>query len=217
MFVYTNIVGNNSDLIAIVAEMYLKHGDKVADVTYGKGVFWRKVDTTKYEMHPSDIKTGPEFYDFRNLPYGDATFDVVVLDPPYVHNPGKKFMMSANYRNDTTIGKYHVDIIQLYSEGMAEAWRILKVGGLLWVKCKDEIESSYQCMSNIEIHNEAVRLGFIVQDFFILKQKNDPYIQHKQKHARKKHSYLWVFKKPTPREVKELTRIRKRTPQPKPI
>lgn len=35
--------GDNSDLIKTVASLYTKDDDlTIADVTYGKGVFWRK-------------------------------------------------------------------------------------------------------------------------------------------------------------------------------
>jgi hypothetical protein len=50
-------------------------------------------------------------------------------------------------------------------------------------------------MSHIEIHDIAVKeLQMEVLDFFVLTQKSNPVIQHKhQQHARKDHSYLWVF------------------------
>jgi hypothetical protein len=196
--VYTSYQGNNNLLIEKVAALYLHEGDRIADVTYGKGVFWRNIDTSKYQFFPSDIMTCPTAsFDFRNLPYGDNDFDAAVLDPPYVHNPGS-MIINDNYKNkETTKGFYHKDIIQLYREGMVEARRVLTVGGLLLVKCKDEIESSKQYMSHIEIHDIAVKeLGFSVQDLFVLTQKCSPIVQHKvQKHARKNHSYLWVFKR----------------------
>jgi len=39
--------------------MYVKPGAKIADVTYGKGVFWRHVDVTAYDLYPSDIGIHP--------------------------------------------------------------------------------------------------------------------------------------------------------------
>lgn len=207
--VFTSEVGDNSDLIAHVAAMYLKPGDKVADVTYGKGVFWRKIISGMYNTSFSDLITGPEHFDFRKLPYGDASFDCVILDPPYTHNPGR-LIVEANYKNrETTKGMYHADIMQLYFGGMTEAWRILKEGGYLWVKCKDEVESSYQCWSHIEIYDEALRMGFFGKDLFIMTQKTHPVVQHhNQQHARKNHSYLWVFKKPLVQEIRDLKRLR---------
>jgi hypothetical protein len=118
-------------------------------------------------------------------------------------------IINANYKNsETTKGFYHKDIINLYHDGMLEAKRILKnPNGLLWVKCKDEIESSYQRWSHIEIYKIALELGFYGKDFFVLTQNIKPVIQHKQQHSRKNQSYLWIFKLPNEREKKELKRF----------
>jgi predicted nucleic acid-binding Zn ribbon protein len=80
--------GNNADLIKEVARLYADNpGVTIADVTYGKGAFWRK--TLHLNVTGSDLLTVPERpYDFRNLPYHDGSFDVVVLDPPYLVWPG---------------------------------------------------------------------------------------------------------------------------------
>ena len=79
---------------------------------------------------------------------------------------------------------------------MLESERILKEQGFLFVKCQDEIESGYQRWSHIEIYNIAMLLGFYGKDLFILKSFSNPGIQNKnQQHARKNHSYLWIFQK----------------------
>jgi hypothetical protein len=43
----TGIVGTNADLFPLILKMYIPSGAIIADVTYGKGVFWKNVDTTK--------------------------------------------------------------------------------------------------------------------------------------------------------------------------
>lgn len=207
--IYTSYVGNNADLVYEVSQMYLKPHDKIADVTYGKGVFWNKICLDDYDLFPSDLLTCPDSaYDFRKLPYDDGSFDCVVFDPPYCHNPGR-MLVNASYKNaETTKGMYHKDIIQLYHDGMQEAHRILREEGFLWVKCKDEVESSYQRWSHIEIYDHAINLGYFAKDLFVMTQTGKPTIQHKkQYHARKNHSYLFVFKKPNTREKRELRRF----------
>lgn len=192
--IYTAHLGNNAALLADVCRLYLPSGSKVADITYGRGVFWRKFDLSTIDFHPSDKLTCPKTpYNFTNLPYEDGTYDVVVFDPPYAHNPGN-MLVDPRYRNaETTKGFYHDDIIELYRKGMAEGRRILKPGGLLWVKCKDELESSVQRWSHLEIAVLAWKLKLYIRDLFILVQSSKPTIQHTQQHARKNHSYLWIF------------------------
>ncbi|WP_243156285.1 hypothetical protein, partial [Clostridium sp. C2-6-12] len=78
--IYTVHQGRNSGLIKSVAELYFNEGDKIADVTYGKGAFWREIDLSKYDVVGTDLKTGT---DFRKLPYEDNLFNHSVIDPPY--------------------------------------------------------------------------------------------------------------------------------------
>ncbi len=121
--------GRNADLIQKVSELYFPPGAKIADVTYGNGWFWKKVDLTKYEFYPSDIKTG---VDFRTTPYPDNSFDVVVFDPPYTHGGSESFVFSHKYNNAALNGVNHRHVIGLYASGMKECCRILKPGGLCW-------------------------------------------------------------------------------------
>ena len=190
-------LGDNAVLFKEVAELYLKSGDKVADITFVKGTFWRDIDTGQFDFHASDLMTSAKRpFDFKKLPYGDAEFDAVVFDPPYAHNPGE-MLGDDNYRNSaTTKGFYHKDIIELYRRGMEESKRILKRRGLLFVKCQDEVESSSQRRSHIEIFDIATEeLGLTDQDCFVLVTER-PVVQYKrQEHARKNHSFLWVFRK----------------------
>ena len=100
---------NNGQLIEHVLRLYMPEAlsenapkFRVADVTWGKGTFWGTVDTNRFDFHRSDILTVPEApYDFRHLPYEDNSFDLLVLDPPYAHNPGQ-MIVNANYMNSET-------------------------------------------------------------------------------------------------------------------
>ena len=73
--------GGNAEVFPLILDLHVPDGAKIADVTWGKGVFWRDVDVAKYELHPTDIAGG---VDCRDLPYADDSFDCVVLDPPYM-------------------------------------------------------------------------------------------------------------------------------------
>ena len=79
-------VDGNADVFPYVLGLYVPEGQTVADVTFGKGVFWRNMPEGQYNLLPTDIKTG---IDCRSLPYADGSIDCVVLDPPYMHSPGR--------------------------------------------------------------------------------------------------------------------------------
>jgi methylase of polypeptide subunit release factors len=131
------------------------------------------------------------------VPYGDGSFNIIVFDPPYASRSSNKnsfvgsLYNNANHHLDTV-----EDVLKFYSDGMTEAFRLLKNGGYLMVKCMDEISGGKQKRNHISIWNDALRLGFIDEDLFILVQNNVPVMRHNyQLHARKNNSFLWIFKK----------------------
>lgn len=196
-YVLTAQVGTNAALFADATRLYLEPGWRVADVTYGKGVFWQQVDSSQYELLATDLASG---VDLRSLPYADDSVDAVVLDPPYIYNPKDtvKASLSEPYKVNTTgLGLTTIDaVIRLYEEGMGEAWRVLRSGGRLFVKCQDQIQSGKQRWVHIELFDFARDCTFYPRDLFVLVQKTRPAIRWPvQKHARKNHSYLWVFEK----------------------
>jgi hypothetical protein len=202
--VLTSYQCNNDHLIAQVARLYFRPGDRIADVTFGEGRFWRKVDLSQYDFHPSDILTLPDRpYDFRHLPYPSCHFEIHVFDPPYIHQrrgQPRQRIHGADYKNAETTGRFtYAEIIQLFRDGMAEGHRILKPGGLMLVKCQDQIdEKRRQRMAHMDVHKIATHeLGMELEDQFVLTQPS-PLLQfgRSDRHAKKNHSFLSVFRKP---------------------
>lgn len=195
-YILTATTGRNSDVFPKILKLYAKPGDVIADVTYGKGVFWKDIDASIYRFYPSDIVTGT---DMRELPYPNNTFDMVVLDPPYMHTPGtvKKSISSQYGINELCDVRRTKDVIELYRGGMSEVHRTLKRKGFLVVKCQDGIESGKQHWNHISIYDIAIdEFNMRGKDLFILVQSTHPAMRWKhQIHARKNHSYFWVFQK----------------------
>ncbi|HBD92993.1 MAG TPA: DNA modification methylase [Spirochaetia bacterium] len=191
------MVGKNEDLIPNILEIYGKNVKSITDLTYGNGNFWKKVDTSKYAFFPSDIKTNG--IDFRNLPHGDNSFDMVVFDPPYMHSSPTPIRedLDKTYRNNDKGGWGAEYVYNLYRQGMKESYRILQPKGILLVKCQDQVESGKNYFDHIEIYNIATKeLGFLAEDLFVLTRQGVPMMRHPyQLHARKNHSYMWIFRK----------------------
>jgi hypothetical protein len=209
--IFSAYQGINSDIFPLILELYVKKNSTIADVTYGKGVFWRNVDLKKYILKTSDIKTG---VDCRNLPYKDEMIDCVVFDPPYMHTPGGTAHVNhqgyENYYQNNSINnnkKYHEAVLDLYFSGSKEAFRVLKNNGILIIKCQDEVCSNKQRLTHVEIINELVNYDFVTEDLFVILQKNKPGVSRilKQVHARKNHSYFLVFRKNNKKNNKENT------------
>ena len=83
------IIGDSSELMLQASILHFPRAPqdrrlRVADVTYGLGVFWRQIDVSEFDFFPSDLHTvRGRKYDFRNLPYQDGFLDIGVIDPPY--------------------------------------------------------------------------------------------------------------------------------------
>jgi DNA methylase len=195
--------GTNDNIFPSILKLYVPAGNFVADVTYGRGVFWRNVPKGRYHLLPTDLKTG---VDCRVLPYENEKLDCVVFDPPYMHTPGGTAHVNhQNYEsyygnNIATNGsekKYHEAVLDLYFKTAHEAKRVLKPEGIFIVKCGDEVCANQQRLTHVELINEFCANGFVVEDLFVLLRNNRPGISRvlRQVHARKNHSYFIVFRK----------------------
>ncbi|MFY9234853.1 MAG: DNA methyltransferase [Fimbriimonadaceae bacterium] len=202
--VHSARVGTNDELFPLVLGLYVAEGSTVADVTFGRGVFWKGVEPGRYHLLPSDISTG---VDCRSLPYESGSIDCVVLDPPYMHTPGGSAHVGhQNYENyyknnGSTNGhdlKYHEAILDLYYKAGLEAWRVLGANGIFIVKCQDEVCANLQRLTHVELIQEFQKQGFATEDLFVLVRRNKPGVSRviRQIHARKNHSYFLVFRKP---------------------
>ena len=210
----------NKNLFPQILALHVPDKATIADVTYGQGVFWKKVDLTRYRLKPSDIETG---IDCRKLPYRTKSLDCIVLDPPYMEGlyrrsknhlagNGSYSAFRTHYSNgkQTNEGpKYHAAVLDMYFRSGKEALRTLKDGGVLIVKCQDEVSANRQHLTHLEIINEYERIGFYTKDLFILTRANKPAISRlkKQVHARKNHSYFLIFIKVPKGKTKESMRF----------
>jgi len=228
--VFTAYQDTNDEVFRQVLSLYAFEGATIADVTFGRGIFWKKIDRKKYDLLATDLSSG---VDSRQLPYGDDTIDVIVFDPPYMHTPGEGAHHNHQnyeqyYKNNAASSsgaKYHEAVLELYFDSAREAFRVLHWNGIYMVKCQDEVCANQQRLTHIEIVNELEKIGFVAEDLFVVLRRNRPGMSRvkKQVHARKNHSYFIVFwkrpgkgrwKGPAPaRPTRQSGPTRKRTPR----
>lgn len=199
--VFSASVEGNDSAFPRILRLYVKPKSVVADVTYGKGVFWRSIPGDEYQLRATDLQDG---VDCRSLPYESGELDCVVFDPPYMHSPGGTAHTVHNqfedhYRNNITgnrtNSKYHDAVLELYCDGGKEAYRVLRDRGVFIVKCQDEVCANQQRFTHVEIMKAYEELGFVAEDLFVVVRKNRPGVSRvvQQVHARKNHSYFLVF------------------------
>lgn len=197
--ILTAKTGTNADLFPDAVSLYVAPGSRVLDMTWGKGVFWKNVDQSCYDLVRNDLDParGDVHEDFRFMSFPDSVFDAIVFDPPYSsRSSNKRSFIGSLYNNGHHKLNTVEDMIKFYLDGMTEAYRLLKKNGILFVKCMDEVAGGRQRRNHITIWRDALSLGFIDEDLFVLQSKGKPVMRHPyQNHARKNNSFLWTFRK----------------------
>lgn len=166
-----------------------------ADVTYSKGVFWKKLPQPRLKF---DI--APQFTDVfqasaDDLPLEDASLQSIMFDPPFIPSksnvPGKIKARFSSFKNQAEMWDF-------YQRAMCEFWRVLAPQGIVVVKCQDTVSSGKNIISHYHVEQTAYQLGFTCDDLFILGNRSilmSPNMRQQQ-HARKNHSFVFVFRKP---------------------
>lgn len=117
---------------------------KILDVCCGSKMFWfnkqhedvlfmdnRKVNTTlcdnrKLEINPDIVA------DFRDMPFDDDSFYLVVFDPPHLLRAGDNSWLAQKY------GKLNDDWPEDIKAGFDECMRVLKPNGTLIFKWNED-------------------------------------------------------------------------------
>lgn len=217
--VLSSHLGDNAPVFRDILRLFVPLGSTVADVTWGKGAFWRLVPPGLYDVRPTDIQMG---VDCRELPYQDASIDALVLDPPYMeglfrrdtsHMAGsgshaafrERYSNSAATEQVDGAPKWHDAVLDLYVKAGHEARRVLRNYGVFIVKCQDEVSANRQRLTHVELINEWSD-DFYCKDLFVVTRPNRPGMSRvlKQEHARKNHSYFLVFVKRNPDHPKRI-------------
>ncbi|MDX9844984.1 MAG: DNA methyltransferase [Aquabacterium sp.] len=224
--VFSAYVADNAPVFRQILDLHMPDGGVIADVTYGKGAFWTEVDLSRYTLLASDIAAKPQRkelsqieirdgVDCRDLPYGDASLDGLVLDPPYMEGfyrgdtdhlagGGTHAAFRHHYSNGRAIEapeegapKWHDAVVDMYVRAGWEAERVLKKDGIFIVKCQDEVSANKQRLTHVELITAYESMGFYTKDLFVVVRSNKAGVSRlkKQAHARKNHSYFLVFQK----------------------
>lgn len=128
----------------------------ILDACCGSRMFWfnrthpnvvfmdnREVDTTLCDGRKLIIK--PDIVaDFRNIPYADNSFKLVVFDPPHLIHAGEKSWLAKKY------GKLESSWKTDIKQGFSECMRVLEPQGVLIFKWNEEQIKLSEILSTID-------------------------------------------------------------------
>lgn len=121
---------------------------KILDACCGSRMFWyeknelhttymdirKEILTCKDRNLERKIKISPDVVaDFRDMPFADATFDLVIFDPPHLIKAGKESWLAKKY-GTLDLMSWKSDIQQ----GFSECLRVLKPNGVLLFKWNED-------------------------------------------------------------------------------
>ncbi len=192
---------SQEEIISSILKLHCPDGIDL-DPTYSKGVFYKgSIEQPEYKFDINPVVEGVVKSCATNLPLNDSSVNCIMFDPPFLATTGKSLKVenSSNaiakrfgvFRNETELHTF-------YAESLKELYRVCKNNGFLIFKCQDKVSSGKQYFSHCFIERSATSLGWYPKDLFILlaKSRLTPAWQTaNQKHARKYHSYFWVFQK----------------------
>ena len=190
--------GNQHDIIKDILRLHAENGNIDVDCTYSKGNFYKH--GIKRPTHCFDIEPQYKYVqkaDAKDLPLPDESQKVLMFDPPFLSRGGGLVEGKTGKVGERfgTFGKDMIELWSWYKECLVEFERVLVPNGIVIFKCQDAVSSQTQYFSHCAIMDFALRAGFYPLDLFILVANSRPIKQSRQVHARKYHSYFWVFKK----------------------
>lgn len=182
------------DILYLHAEEYIE-----CDPTFSIGNFYKdKLPLPKYRFDKFPQRDDVIQACSDKIPLGNESVSTIMFDPPFI-------MGGQEYRNDKegssiiakrfTSFKDFDELKAMYFSSLKEFYRILKKNGIVIFKCQDCVSSGKNHFTHSMVMNFAVNIGFYPKDLFILLSNTRILDGREQQHARKYHSYFWVFQK----------------------
>lgn len=195
----TTVSDSQSEILQNIAVLHNQSRPFQVDLTWGSGGFWRQGAAAflqpgiRMDLSPDNPATNLQA-DIRELPFRPGSIQSAVIDLPFIHAPGKQSVMGQRFSGYPS----QKALDELHHLAASECARALAPGGLLVWKCQDIIESSKQVWNHLRVHYHCGQVDLRAEDLFILFRTRSALIgwnQRKQQHARRTHSYFWVFRK----------------------
>jgi hypothetical protein len=200
-----SVYNTNFEVIKSIMELYeIEQFD--LDCTYSKGTFWKNLPSPKIKSDVTPLHEDVLEASSENLPFPDKSMGSIMYDPPFLI-AGKTY--NDNKEGSSIIAKRFVcyttftDLKRNYYKSLKELHRVCKDGGYIVFKCQDTVSGGKNHFTHNMVMEMALEIGFYPRDLFILmaKMRINSFGGRwsKQHHARKYHSYFFIFQKTKPK------------------
>ena len=193
---------NQEEIIKSILKLHSLEGKIDVDPTYSKGVFYKgEIEDPQYKFDINPKRLDVIKSCATALPLDDCSVNTVMFDPPFLATKGPS--LKRNDKNNIINKRFSVfpnekELMAFYQNALKEFYRVTKKNGIVIFKCQDKVSSGKQYFLHCWIQQEAEKIGFYSKDLFVLLAKSRVianWQRKNQRHARKFHSYFWVFQK----------------------
>jgi len=187
-----SVSNNQNEILRWIIHLYNNDHTFDADLTASQLVFYKSIEKPKHLFDKY-----PQLPEVRNLleadSFPDKVFSSIVYDLPFLVSQGKDSIIKDRF----TYFKSVRELYEANDEMFDRAYRLLQINGILVVKTMDIVYAGKQYWVSDYLLNKAKDKGLELLDKFILVANFKLFSRtHTQHHARKWHSYFFVFKKP---------------------
>ena len=192
--VISSVCYSDKEAIDGITTLFLNGKPFDLDPCYSYGKFYKGCQEPihKFDLTPKTPDT--QQADVSNIPLISSSVNSIMFDPPFMfgtHGQTKNNIMTKRF---TMFDKFR-ELETMYKGALKEFYRLLKDKGILAFKCQDYTDSK-TTLTHCLVHKWATEQGFYAKDIFILIAKARIYNPSlTQRHARKFHSYYFVFEK----------------------
>ena len=192
--------GKDTDVLPILIELHSSSlNPKILDCTYNKGTMWKGLSYKPTRMDINPVFDLDVVGDFKNMPFPDKSYDVIVFDPQFLPSDGARGKASKIW--ETTYGitdspdREGDNVSGLFEPFIKEAKRVLVEDGIILAKMCDIIHNHRYRWQHIDLILAAQKEGLTACDMMI---KCDPQAGklmsskwQNVRHLRKAHCY-WI-------------------------
>jgi hypothetical protein len=200
-----SVYNSNYEVIKNIMALY-KIEQFDLDCTYSRGLFWKNLPGPRIKTDLVPVCDDVIQANSEDLPFEDDSMNSIMYDPPFVIS-GK--MYKENKEGSSVIAKRfegyttYEKLTNNYYNSLAELNRICSKNGIVVMKTQDTVSGGKNHFTHVMAMTMAMKVGFYPRDLFILlaKMRINSFggKWNNQEHARKYHSYFWVFEKTKPK------------------
>jgi len=199
------LLGTDAEAISILLKIHAYVNPLILDVTYNTGKIWKGLPCKLVKMDISgDLENLDIIADFKQIPFKDECFDVIVFDPPHLPtnaasaNSSKIWEKQYGLTNEG-FGREGDNVCGMFLPFLLEAKRVLKKNGIILAKIADIVHNHKYQWQQVYYIIECINVGLTPCDMLIKCDPKGGNLKSSKwknvKHLKRSHAYWVVTRK----------------------